>query len=134
MVIKISEDLKIRVGRLGEGSFKEGDYIYIGSAKGCLGTRLQRHLRKKKKTYWHIDYLLKSKKTKILQIWIFRIIPGGITFRLIIITSFSAYLFQFQAIQREHGVQIPCYLSQIEFYLRMKKGRFWRFHDPCSLH
>ncbi len=70
MVIKISEDLKIRVGRLGEGSFKEGDYIYIGSAKGCLGTRLQRHLRKKKKTYWHIDYLLKSKKTKILQIWI----------------------------------------------------------------
>ncbi len=51
-------------------SFKKGDYIYIGSAKECLETRLQRHLRKKKKTYWHIDYLLKSKKTKILQIWI----------------------------------------------------------------
>jgi len=51
-------------------SFKKGDYIYIGSAKGCLEARLQRHLRKKKKTYWHIDYLLKSKKTKILQIWI----------------------------------------------------------------
>ena len=70
MVIKISEDLKIRVGRLGEGSFKEGDYIYIGSAKGCLEARLRRHLRKDKKIYWHIDYLLKSKKTKILQIWI----------------------------------------------------------------
>ena len=70
MVIKISEDLKIRVGRLGEVSFKEGDYIYIGSAKGCLEARLRRHLRKDKKIYWHIDYLLKNKKTKILQIWI----------------------------------------------------------------
>jgi len=70
LVIKISEDLKIRVGRLGEVSFKEGDYIYIGSAKGCLEARLRRHLRKDKKIYWHIDYLLKSKKTKILQIWI----------------------------------------------------------------
>ena len=70
MVIKIFEDLKIRVGRLGEVSFKEGDYIYIGSAKGCLEARLRRHLRKDKKIYWHIDYLIKSKKTKILQIWI----------------------------------------------------------------
>ena len=51
-------------------SFKKGDYIYIGSAKGCLEARLRRHLRKDKKTYWHIDYLLKSVKTKILQIWI----------------------------------------------------------------
>ncbi len=70
LLINVSEDLKIRVGQLGEASFEKGDYIYIGSAKGCLETRLQRHLRKKKKTYWHIDYLLKSKKTKILQIWI----------------------------------------------------------------
>jgi Uri superfamily endonuclease len=66
----VSEGLKIRVGQLGEVSFKKGDYIYIGSAKGCLEARLQRHLKKKKKTYWHIDYLLKKKKTKILQIWI----------------------------------------------------------------
>jgi Uri superfamily endonuclease len=50
-------------------SFKKGDYIYIGSAKGCLGTRSQRHLRKKKKTYWHIDYLLKGERTQISQIW-----------------------------------------------------------------
>jgi sugar fermentation stimulation protein A len=70
LLINVSEDLKIRVGQLGEASFEKGDYIYIGSAKGCLEARLERHLRKKKKTYWHIDYLLKSKKTKILQIWI----------------------------------------------------------------
>jgi len=51
-------------------SFKKGDYIYIGSAKGCLETRLQRHLRKEKKIFWHIDYLLESKKAKISQIWV----------------------------------------------------------------
>ena len=51
-------------------SFKEGDYIYIGSAKGCLETRLQRHLRKEKKIFWHIDYLLKDERTQISQIWI----------------------------------------------------------------
>jgi len=57
------------VGRLEEVSFKEGVYIYIGSAKGCLEARLQRHLRKEKRIFWHIDYLLENKKAKILQIW-----------------------------------------------------------------
>ena len=54
---------------MGEASFKNGDYIYIGSAKGCLEARLQRHLRKNKRIFWHIDYLLENKKAKILQIW-----------------------------------------------------------------
>ena len=49
--------------------FKKGDYIYTVSAKGCLETRLQRHLRKEKRIFWHIDYLLENKKAKILQIW-----------------------------------------------------------------
>ena len=69
LVIYVSEDLKIRVGQLGKVSFKKGDYVYIGSAKGCLETRLQRHLRKKKRIFWHIDYLLENQKVKILQIW-----------------------------------------------------------------
>jgi len=58
------------VGQLGEVSFKKGDYIYIGSAKGCLEARLRRHLKKDKKIYWHIDYLLKDERTQISQIWI----------------------------------------------------------------
>ena len=69
LVINVSEDLKIRVGRLGEVFFKYGDYLYIGSARGCLETRLQRHLRKEKRIFWHIDYLLENQKVKILQIW-----------------------------------------------------------------
>ncbi len=57
------------MGQLGEVSFKKGNYIYIGSAKGCLEARLRRHLKKDKKTYWHIDYLLENEKVRILQIW-----------------------------------------------------------------
>ncbi len=49
--------------------FKKGNYIYIGSAKGCLEARLRRHLKKEKRIFWHIDYLLENKKAKILQIW-----------------------------------------------------------------
>jgi len=48
----------------------QGDCIYIGSAKGCLETRLKRDLRKEKRIFWHIDYLLENQKAKILQIWI----------------------------------------------------------------
>ncbi len=70
MIIYIAEDLKIRVGQLGEVSFKKGNYVYVGSAKGCLKARLQRHLREEKKLFWHIDYLLNSKEVRILQIWI----------------------------------------------------------------
>ena len=64
----MSEDFESMVGRLEEVFFKKGNYIYIGSAKGCLQLRLKRHLRKSKKIYWHIDYLLKSEKIQISQV------------------------------------------------------------------
>lgn len=54
---------------MGRIYFKKGNYIYIGSAKAYLKVRLRRHLRKDKKTYWHIDYLLNNKQAKISQIW-----------------------------------------------------------------
>jgi len=55
---------------LGKVFFIKGDYLYIGSAKGCLESRLRRHLKKDKKNFWHIDYLLKDERTQISQIWI----------------------------------------------------------------
>ena len=69
LAIDVSENFEIIIGKLGRVSFKKGNYIYIGSAKGCLETRLQRHLKKEKRIFWHIDYLLENKKAKILQIW-----------------------------------------------------------------
>ena len=47
------------IGKLGKGFFPQGLYIYVGSAMGSGGLekRLQRHLSKQKKIFWHIDYL-----------------------------------------------------------------------------
>lgn len=66
----MSEDFETIVGRLGRMSFKKGDYIYIGSANSCLEFRLRRHLRRSKKIYWHIDYLLENEKVWVSQIWV----------------------------------------------------------------
>jgi len=70
LIIFVSKDLETMVGRLGRIYFKKGNYIYIGSAKGCLEARLRRHLRRSKKIYWYIDYLLKNDKVRISQIWV----------------------------------------------------------------
>ncbi len=70
MIISVSKDFEIIVGCLGKVLFKKGNYIYIGSAKGCLEARLRRHLRRNEKIYWHIDYLLNNKKAQISRIWV----------------------------------------------------------------
>lgn len=67
LVIFIREDIKISVGSLGTILFKEGYYFYVGSAMGVSGSatlinRVKRHVLppEKKKTHWHIDYLLQK--------------------------------------------------------------------------
>ncbi len=47
----------IQIGRLGRFRFREGVYLYIGSAQRNLSARLERHNRKNKMLRWHIDYL-----------------------------------------------------------------------------
>jgi Uri superfamily endonuclease len=59
LFLQVDKSIKIHVGYLDEVIFKKGYYIYIGSAlgPGGLQTRLVRHLLRKKKVHWHIDYL-----------------------------------------------------------------------------
>ena len=47
----------IQIGRLGKFHFHQGIYFYTGSAQRNLSARLERHSKKKKPLYWHIDYL-----------------------------------------------------------------------------
>ncbi len=68
LVIKVKEDCKIKIGALGELQFVKGLYIYTGSAMSNLGARVARHLRKEKKLHWHIDYLLASPHTEIVEV------------------------------------------------------------------
>ena len=48
--------------------FERGWYVYTGSAKRNLRSRLLRHLRRRKKLHWHIDHL--RAVTSIRQIWV----------------------------------------------------------------
>jgi len=67
--ITLDKDIQTKIGRLGRINFKKGVYLYVGSAKENFQARIERHLVKKKRIFWHIDYLLFLNCTKIKQIW-----------------------------------------------------------------
>ena len=60
VVLRVEEDQYINIGSMGEIFFREGFYIYVGSARKNLRARIERHKRKRKRLHWHIDYLLHS--------------------------------------------------------------------------
>jgi Uri superfamily endonuclease len=60
LIVRLSEERVVQVGRLGRISFPAGDYVYTGSALNGLEARLARHRRWRKKLRWHIDYLLRA--------------------------------------------------------------------------
>ncbi|MFX1573878.1 MAG: DUF123 domain-containing protein [Promethearchaeota archaeon] len=66
LVVYISKNTYIEIGALGNILFREGYYLYIGSAMGnsgssTLNNRIMRHLSfLNKKLHWHIDYLLNN--------------------------------------------------------------------------
>ena len=57
LVLQLERQKRLEVGRLGKIMFQKGYYIYVGSAMSNLRARIKRHRQKRKKTYWHIDYL-----------------------------------------------------------------------------
>ena len=58
LLIRLDKTRRIRIGKLGLFSFPRGWYVYTGSAMNGLSARISRHLRKRKKRHWHIDYFL----------------------------------------------------------------------------
>lgn len=58
LLIWVKRKRKIRIGKLGPLEFARGLYFYVGRALNGLEARIERHLRKSKKNFWHIDYLL----------------------------------------------------------------------------
>ncbi len=57
LVITMAEETPVTVGKLGRIVFEKGFYVYCGSAKRNLSQRVKRHLGKRKRMHWHIDYL-----------------------------------------------------------------------------
>jgi len=64
LLIELPEERDIRVGKLGLLNFPSGFYAYTGSALNGLESRVARHLKRKKKLHWHIDYLLEEASTR----------------------------------------------------------------------
>jgi Uri superfamily endonuclease len=59
LVIRLRSGRDISVGHLGRFSFPAGYYVYTGSAKHGLEARIARHMRRRKRMWWHVDYLLR---------------------------------------------------------------------------
>ena len=58
LLIEVENDREIEFRKLGKIRFKKGFYAYVGSALNGIEARVKRHLRKEKRLWWHIDYLL----------------------------------------------------------------------------
>lgn len=57
IILRLPAESAISVGKLGTISFQGGYYVYVGSAKKNLASRISRHRRLRKNRFWHVDYL-----------------------------------------------------------------------------
>lgn len=55
--LRLDEPREITAGKLGNRRFEAGHYLYVGSAMGGLSARTRRHLQRRKRFHWHIDFL-----------------------------------------------------------------------------
>jgi len=69
LVISISKNIRIGIGALGSKNFEKSLYVYVGSAQKHLEKRIERHLKKAKKKFWHIDYLLDNDAVEVLEVF-----------------------------------------------------------------
>ena len=51
------KNFRLTHNKFNNPTLPKGYYYYIGSAQKNLTQRIDRHIRKKKKIYWHIDYI-----------------------------------------------------------------------------
>ena len=69
LILFLSKETRLKVGKLGIQRFPRGYYTYTGSALGIgsssLKHRVSRHLNKKKQKFWHIDFLLDHKNVHL---------------------------------------------------------------------
>lgn len=70
LAVSVVEPVCVRVGALGRVSFKRGLYAYVGSGQVGLEKRVARHLRRVKKRFWHIDYLLGSGVARVVRVFL----------------------------------------------------------------
>jgi len=69
LLLFLPKQVTLTIGKLGKQRFPIGYYTYTGSALGkgasSLKHRIARHLKKEKRRFWHIDYLLADENVSI---------------------------------------------------------------------
>ncbi|MEM2213971.1 MAG: GIY-YIG nuclease family protein [Candidatus Nezhaarchaeales archaeon] len=72
VIIHVVKGGRMHIGSLGIMDVMEGFYAYTGSGLGrgalSLRGRVLRHLEKRKKLKWHIDYLTSSKSSTVVGV------------------------------------------------------------------
>lgn len=57
LILYLKRASNIRIGKLGNVTFRKGFYVYVGSAMANLSKRMERHRHIRKQHHWHIDDL-----------------------------------------------------------------------------
>jgi len=68
LLIEIAQPVRVAVGALGTWDFPAGHYVYTGSGKRNLETRIARHSSAVKTLRWHIDYLLAARRVRVVGV------------------------------------------------------------------
>ncbi len=79
LFLRLEEEKEIEVGALGEKSFSPGLYVYAGSARNSVESRLERHFSPGKSIHWHIDYF-----SRVAEPFDYFILPEGSEYECVI--------------------------------------------------
>jgi len=63
LILTIEAPNEVTIGALGHMKVRPGYYIYVGSARRHLSSRLAHHQRISRRPFWHIDYLRPAAST-----------------------------------------------------------------------
>lgn len=69
LLVKVNKNVTIDVGALGRTNFEKGFYAYVGSAQKGLTNRIRRHIKRRKRKFWHIDYLLDNENVEVARVF-----------------------------------------------------------------
>jgi len=72
LIIRFARSCETRIRNHGSVVIGRGLYVYTGSALGAgsssLEARIGRHLRRRKKKFWHIDRILACKYARVVSV------------------------------------------------------------------
>jgi adenylylsulfate kinase len=69
LVIAVPKNIVVDAGALRHVQLEKGFYVYVGSAQTGIERRIARHLRKTKRRFWHIDYLLSVEDVSVVGVF-----------------------------------------------------------------